>query len=343
MAKEKPTWNTWGSALSEEEKKLRASSPPVAPGDGEAIGGLHILEALSATGLRSMRYGKEITDGIGVERILVNDIEEHAVAMIAENVAHNGLDASRVIPTLSDATVTMYAHRKSNKKTSKIAGMGRRLEDMGASELAKAPFDVIDLDPYGAPTPFIDAVVQSVEDGGMLAVTATDLAVLCGNNPEKCFAKYGCMLKRKYCHEMAVRMVLASLERNANRYGRYIVPLVSLQIDFYLRVRESVHERGGVQEEPRKAGARRPGAGATRFIWIPLARLATRASARWGRATLRTAASTQNQTADGPSAAQYGARLRTMRRLWMQRSQSCPRSRNLARRLTRAAAVEGPC
>ena len=205
--------------------------------DGEAIGGLHILEALSATGLRSMRYAKEVTDGVGVERILVNDIEEHAVEMIAKNVAHNGLDAARIIPTRSDATATMYAHRASGKKTSRIAGMGRRLEDMDEADLATAPFDVIDLDPYGAPTPFIDSVVQSVDDGGLLAVTATDLTVLCGNNPEKCFAKYGIMpIRRKYCHEMAVRIVLAALERNANRYGRYIVPLVSLQIDFYLRV-----------------------------------------------------------------------------------------------------------
>lgn len=32
----------------------------------------------------------------------------------------------------------------------------------------KAPerFDVIDLDPYGSPAPFLDAAVQAVSDGG---------------------------------------------------------------------------------------------------------------------------------------------------------------------------------
>ncbi len=32
---------------------------------------------------------------------------------------------------------------------------------------AENRFHVIDLDPYGSPTPFLDAAVQSVADGGM--------------------------------------------------------------------------------------------------------------------------------------------------------------------------------
>jgi tRNA (guanine26-N2/guanine27-N2)-dimethyltransferase len=64
-------------------------------------------------------------------------------------------------------------------------------------------FDVIDLDPYGSPAEFLDGAVQSVSDGGMLAVTCTDMAVLCGNHCEACYAKYGSMsLKGKFCHEM---------------------------------------------------------------------------------------------------------------------------------------------
>ena len=39
----------------------------------------------------------------------------------------------------------------------------------------KSKFHCIDLDPYGSPVPFIDAAVQSVSDGGLLMVTATDM------------------------------------------------------------------------------------------------------------------------------------------------------------------------
>lgn len=34
----------------------------------------------------------------------------------------------------------------------------------------------------------------------------------------------------------ALRIVLQCLESHANRYGRYIVPLLSLSADFYVRV-----------------------------------------------------------------------------------------------------------
>ncbi len=62
-------------------------------------------------------------------------------------------------------------------------------------------------------------------------------AVLCGNNGEACWAKYGAYpLHRPFCHEMALRILLASIESHANRYKRHIVPVLSLSIDFYIRV-----------------------------------------------------------------------------------------------------------
>ena len=51
-------------------------------------------------------------------------------------------------------------------------------------------------------------------------------AVLCGNNGEACWGKYGSYpLHRSYCHEMALRILLASIESHANRYKRHIVPV----------------------------------------------------------------------------------------------------------------------
>jgi tRNA (guanine26-N2/guanine27-N2)-dimethyltransferase len=80
-------------------------------------------------------------------------------------------------------------------------------------------FDVVDLDPYGTPAPFLDSAVQTVDEGGILIVTATDMAVLCGNNKEVCFHKYGSFpLRSKCCHESALRILLASIEMHANRY-----------------------------------------------------------------------------------------------------------------------------
>ncbi len=83
---------------------------------------------------------------------------------------------------------------------------------------APAPqsYDVVDLDPYGTPAQLLDSAVQSVADGGLLLVTATDMANLCGNNSVACFSHYGAYpLHRPYCHEQALRILLASLETTA--------------------------------------------------------------------------------------------------------------------------------
>lgn len=41
-------------------------------------------------------------------------------------------------------------------------------------------WDFIDVDPFGSCLPFLEAAVGGVRDGGVLAVAATDLTVLCG-------------------------------------------------------------------------------------------------------------------------------------------------------------------
>ena len=50
--------------------------------------GIRILEALSATGLRSIRYANEIR---GVDEILANDLDGDAVELIKLNVKDNGV------------------------------------------------------------------------------------------------------------------------------------------------------------------------------------------------------------------------------------------------------------
>ena len=98
-------------------------------------------------------------------------------------------------------------------------------------------FDVVDLDPYGCPSIFLDSAVQAVKEGGLLLVTATDMAILAGNCPETCYSKYGSIsLKLKSCHEMALRILLRCIESHANRYGRYVIPMLSISADFYIRV-----------------------------------------------------------------------------------------------------------
>ena len=73
--------------------------------------------------------------------------------------------------------------------------------------------DVVDLDPYGTASPFIDAAVQAISDGGLLCVTCTDMLTLAsGNQMDSAWSKYGCMPAPNvpYCHEMVCVGILLS-------------------------------------------------------------------------------------------------------------------------------------
>jgi tRNA (guanine26-N2/guanine27-N2)-dimethyltransferase len=94
-----------------------------------------------------------------VGTVVANDLDAAAVESIRRNVAFAGEAAAKVvIPMETDARVLMLQLEKS--------------------------FDVVDLDPYGTPAMFLDSAMQSVKDGGLMLITATDMAVLCGNNKE---------------------------------------------------------------------------------------------------------------------------------------------------------------
>ncbi|KAJ1672976.1 RNA methyltransferase tRNA(m5U54)methyltransferase, partial [Spiromyces aspiralis] len=105
-------------------------------------------------------------------------------------------------------------------------------------------FDVVDLDPYGSAVPFIDGAIQAVKNGGLICVTCTDLAVLASvNHPETCFAKYGgSPLRAEFCHELALRLVVHCLQSSAARYKRFVVPVLSCSIDFYVRLFVRVYD-----------------------------------------------------------------------------------------------------
>lgn len=60
---------------------------------------------------------------------------------------------------------------------------------------------------------------------------------LVDHNTDSSFSNYGGVCaKAEYSHEVALRLVLNSLAQAAARYGRTITPLISLSIDFYVRL-----------------------------------------------------------------------------------------------------------
>uniref|UniRef100_I3IV65 tRNA (guanine(26)-N(2))-dimethyltransferase n=1 Tax=Oreochromis niloticus TaxID=8128 RepID=I3IV65_ORENI len=198
-------------AEAQAEEKNGSEEPAVKAAVGEKCEhGLRVLEGLAASGLRSVRFALEVP---GLQSVTANDFSAKAAALIARNAQYNGV-SHLLQASCRDASMLMYDMRGKKDR-----------------------YDVIDLDPYGSPTSFLDAAVQAVSEGGLLCITCTDMAVMAGNSGETCYSKYGSVsIKAKYCHEMALRVILHSLDQRAGVYQRYIQPLLSVSVDFYIRV-----------------------------------------------------------------------------------------------------------
>jgi tRNA (guanine26-N2/guanine27-N2)-dimethyltransferase len=186
-----------------------------------------ILDALSATGLRALRYAKEIPF---VTRIIANDLSRNAVKAIELNVDHNDVKG-KVCSNVGDARAYMYSKVGIEQDTSSGKTIHR--------------FDVIDLDPYGTAAPFFDSALQAIQDGGLLCVTCTDAGVFASNGyPEKAYALYGGIpTKGAHSHEGGLRLILHAIASSAARYGIAIEPLLSLSIDFYARLFVRIHKQ----------------------------------------------------------------------------------------------------
>jgi tRNA (guanine26-N2/guanine27-N2)-dimethyltransferase len=171
---------------------------------------ISICEPLTSQGIRGIRYAKEID---GVKRVVLSDINMRAYKLAKHNIAHNKLE-DRI----------ELKHKDANRVLSENASPKKR-------------FDVIDIDPFGTPVPYLDAAVRALKNKGVIAATATDLAPLCGVHSKACIRKYGGKpLRTEYCHELAVRLLAGCMAQTAAKHDIGIRFLFSHSSDHYIRV-----------------------------------------------------------------------------------------------------------
>ncbi|KAL7276726.1 RNA methyltransferase tRNA(m5U54)methyltransferase [Rhizina undulata] len=210
------------------------SNESSAPHKGPIPPKFTLLDALSATGLRALRYSLELPF---LTATTANDLDPSAAKSIARNVAYNKAHSKSYDPTVLSSEAAM----------SKIhISLANACHHMYSTLFPPQPghpqtpgkYEAIDLDPYGTAAPFLDAAVQAVSDGGLLAITCTDAGVWASTGySEKCFSLYGGMpVKGEWSHEAGLRLILHSISAATGKYGCTIEPLLSLSVDFYARV-----------------------------------------------------------------------------------------------------------
>jgi tRNA (guanine26-N2/guanine27-N2)-dimethyltransferase len=171
---------------------------------------ISVCEPLASCGIRGIRFATEVK---GVQKVLINDINEKAFQLARYNVQMNGL-SKRVTVKNQDANFFL-AHYGAPRKR----------------------FDAIDIDPFGSPVPYLDSAIRALRNGGLLALTATDMAPLCGVHPKACIRKYGGKpLRTEYCHELAVRLLAGCLATTAAKHDIGISVVFSHSTNHYIRI-----------------------------------------------------------------------------------------------------------
>jgi len=85
--------------------------------------------------------------------------------------------------------------------------------------------------------PYLDSAIRALRNGGLLALTATDMAPLCGVHPKACIRKYGGKpLRTEYCHELAVRLLAGCVAITAAKQDVGISVVFSHSTNHYIRV-----------------------------------------------------------------------------------------------------------
>jgi len=169
-----------------------------------------VCEPLTSSGIRAVRLATEVH---GVKQVVAADINTHAFQLAQHNIRLNGLQ-DRVALEHRDANCLLSCN--------------------GAPKLR---FDVVDVDPFGSPVPYLDSAVRALRNRGILAATATDLAPLCGVHSKACVRKYGGKpLRTEYCQELAVRLLAGCVAATAARQDIGTRILFSYSTDHYIRV-----------------------------------------------------------------------------------------------------------
>jgi tRNA (guanine26-N2/guanine27-N2)-dimethyltransferase len=168
-----------------------------------------MCEPLTGSGVRTLRYLNECHGDFYAKMFDANPL---AVETARKNVENLNL-AGRAEVMHGDAKLLLLSESR-----------GKR-------------FDFVDVDPFGTPAPYLNAAIQSLSPkGGLLAVTATDMPVLCGVYPKIALRRYGGFSTRApFTHEIAVRLLNGLIYSLAGLNDCSMKPLVVLSTDHYIR------------------------------------------------------------------------------------------------------------
>lgn len=160
-----------------------------------------ICDALAASGIRGFRYSR-------LGKIYLNDTNPRAIESIERGLKENGIEAE---VSQEDANVFLSEHRNF--------------------------FHVIDVDPFGPFTPYLDSAARAANHSSLVGLTATDNAAPAGSYPKVCQRRYSSKpLKNSFMHETGLRIYIKAAFENFARYDKDFDPKICWHEQHYSRI-----------------------------------------------------------------------------------------------------------
>lgn len=176
----------------------------------EASGGSSFCDSMAGVGARGLRVAAEVPR---IDKVTLVDFNAEALKLARRSAALNEISRKCEFPN-SETSSFLYSR------------YGRDLR-----------FDHVDVDPFGTPVRQLQAALCATASGGVLSVTATDTAVLCGVHPAVSKRRYGSApLNNHFRHETGIRILVGAVARHGALLDIGVEPVAAHSTRHYARV-----------------------------------------------------------------------------------------------------------
>lgn len=161
-----------------------------------------VADPLSGSGIRGFRYSEH------ADEVHLNDSNPEAVESIKKGLEENGIEAE-----VHEKDANVFLSENWNR------------------------FHLVDIDPFGPFTNFLDSAVRAANHRSLVGLTATDNSAPTGSYRTVCRRRYGAEpLKNSFMHETALRIYIREAFRNFARFDKCFEPKVCWHERHYSRV-----------------------------------------------------------------------------------------------------------
>ncbi len=162
---------------------------------------LRVIDAMTGCGVRPLRYHLES----GADSVWANEGNPELQAVLSKNL-HQGMAPGTYRITHQDANQLFFSCAQQQDY-----------------------YDLIDIDSFGSPTPFVSTALWAIKFGGLLYLTSTDGRTTGGHAVDKSIQLYGaCARSHPAVHEQGLRLLIGCAAQKAAERGFHIQPVFSI-------------------------------------------------------------------------------------------------------------------